>query len=163
MARPGFVNSARPHLEKHRDFLVNRHAIHSLFTTRLRIDGYDWATRSRSSRSDIYMARKTALVVAFFLVGLACLTIEITRQGRTVAASSVTASSVLSNPDYGSDRPSAADDPCAACSAFDAGYNWAEENAIANEEICDREGKRSHSTSFAEGCKQYIHAMTPED
>src|SRR5579863_3020578 len=106
----------------------------------------------------------TTALVPLLLIGLACLTIEVNVQKRPGATSAVLESSTLSDPDARSDRASTSDDPCAAdCSVFDAGYNWAEENAIANAEVCEREGKRSHAASFAEGCRQYIHAMTPED
>lgn len=109
------------------------------------------------------MTRKTALV-ALLLVGLACLTVEVNRKKHSVAPNTITEFSTLSNPDAGSDTASIAEDLCADdCSILDAGYSWAEENAIANEKACDEEGKRSDSASFAEGCKQYVHAMRPED
>jgi len=42
--------------------------------------------------------------------------------------------------------------PCTQdCSGHDAGYEWAEENAIIDENDCD-----GNSQSFIEGCEAYV-------
>lgn len=43
------------------------------------------------------------------------------------------------------------------CSGHEAGYNWAEEHDIDNEDDCDTAGDRSNSPSFAEGCKAFAN------
>ena len=43
------------------------------------------------------------------------------------------------------------------CSGHEAGYNWAEEHSIDDEDACDTAGDRSNSPSFAEGCKAYVN------
>jgi hypothetical protein len=41
-------------------------------------------------------------------------------------------------------------------SGHQAGYDWAEEKGIDNEDACDEAGDHSNSPSFAEGCKAYV-------
>jgi hypothetical protein len=43
------------------------------------------------------------------------------------------------------------------CSGHEAGYNWAEEHDIDDEEVCDTAGDHSNSPSFAEGCRAYVN------
>lgn len=43
------------------------------------------------------------------------------------------------------------------CSGHEAGYKWAEEHDIDNEDDCEMAGDTSDSPSFAEGCKAYVN------
>ncbi len=43
------------------------------------------------------------------------------------------------------------------CSGHEAGYEWAEEHDINDEDDCDTAGDRSNSPSFAEGCKAFVN------
>ncbi len=53
-------------------------------------------------------------------------------------------------------------DSCSGdCSGHEAGYAWAEEHDIDDEEDCDTAGDNSISPSFAEGCKDYVNEMAP--
>ena len=48
-------------------------------------------------------------------------------------------------------------DPCSGdCSGHEAGYRWAEEHSIDDEDDCDTAGETSNSPSFAQGCKAYV-------
>lgn len=49
------------------------------------------------------------------------------------------------------------------CSGHEAGYNWAEEHDIDNEDDCDAAGNTSNSPSFAEGCKAYVNGESPDE
>jgi hypothetical protein len=54
-------------------------------------------------------------------------------------------------------------DPCTSdCSGHEAGYNWAEEHGIDDEDDCDAAGEHSNSPSFAEGCKAYVRGDDPD-
>lgn len=48
------------------------------------------------------------------------------------------------------------------CSGHEAGYRWAEEKGIDDEDACDTAGENSNSPSFAEGCKAYVNG-DPDD
>ena len=48
-------------------------------------------------------------------------------------------------------------------SGHEAGYNWAEEHDIDNEDDCDAAGDTSNSPSFAEGCKAYVNCDSPDE
>jgi hypothetical protein len=37
-----------------------------------------------------------------------------------------------------------------------AGYDWAEQHGIDDEDACDQAGEHSNSPSFADGCKAYV-------
>jgi len=41
-------------------------------------------------------------------------------------------------------------------SGHQAGYEWAEEKGIDDEDACEEAGDHSNSPSFAEGCKAYV-------
>ena len=41
-------------------------------------------------------------------------------------------------------------------SGHQAGYDWAEEKGIDDEDDCEQAGDHSNSPSFAEGCKAYV-------
>jgi len=41
-------------------------------------------------------------------------------------------------------------------SGHQAGYDWAQEKDIDDEDDCDTAGDHSNSPSFAEGCKSYV-------
>lgn len=57
-----------------------------------------------------------------------------------------------------------AGDPCTQdCSGHEAGYNWAEEHGIDDEDACDQAGDDSNSPSFAEGCKAYVNGENPDE
>jgi hypothetical protein len=49
------------------------------------------------------------------------------------------------------------------CSGHEAGYNWAEEHAIDDEDDCEKAGDTSNSPSFAEGCKAYVSGDSSTD
>jgi hypothetical protein len=49
------------------------------------------------------------------------------------------------------------------CSGHEAGYNWAEEHAIDDEDDCEEAGDTSNSPSFAEGCKAYVNGDSSTD
>ena len=49
------------------------------------------------------------------------------------------------------------------CSGHEAGYAWAEEHDISNEEDCDTAGEHSNSPSFAEGCHAYVDGDTDSE
>jgi hypothetical protein len=49
------------------------------------------------------------------------------------------------------------------CSGHQAGYDWAEEKGISDEDDCDEAGDRSNSPSFAEGCKAFVNGDDPSD
>jgi len=49
------------------------------------------------------------------------------------------------------------------CSGHEAGYQWAEEHDIDNEDDCDTAGDTSNSPSFAEGCKAYVNGESPDE
>lgn len=49
------------------------------------------------------------------------------------------------------------------CSGHVAGYNWAEEHDIDDEDDCETAGDNSNSPSFAEGCKTYVNGGSAED
>jgi len=57
-----------------------------------------------------------------------------------------------------------AGDPCTSdCSGHEAGYNWAEEHDIDDEDACDTAGDTSNSPSFAAGCRAYVNGQSPEE
>jgi hypothetical protein len=57
-----------------------------------------------------------------------------------------------------------AGDECTGdCSGHEAGYRWAEEHDIDNEDDCDTAGDTSNSPSFAEGCKAYVNGDSPDE
>jgi hypothetical protein len=61
-------------------------------------------------------------------------------------------------------NPSFAGDPCTSdCSGHEAGYNWAEEKGIDDEDDCDAAGDTSNSPSFAEGCRTYVRENASSD
>ena len=47
-------------------------------------------------------------------------------------------------------------------SGHEAGYNWAEEHDIDDEDDCDTAGETSNSPSFAEGCRAYVEENAPD-
>ena len=47
------------------------------------------------------------------------------------------------------------------CSGHQAGYDWAEEKGLSDEDDCDAAGDRSNSPSFAEGCKAFVNGNSP--
>ncbi len=47
-------------------------------------------------------------------------------------------------------------DCTADCSGHRAGYNWAEEKGVDDEDACETAGENSNSPSFAEGCKEFV-------
>ncbi len=49
------------------------------------------------------------------------------------------------------------------CSGHRAGYDWAEEKGISDEDDCDEAGDRSNSPSFTEGCKAFVNGDNPSD
>jgi hypothetical protein len=49
------------------------------------------------------------------------------------------------------------------CSGHEAGYKWAEEHDIDDEDDCEAAGDNSNSPSFAEGCKAYVDGGSVED
>jgi hypothetical protein len=49
------------------------------------------------------------------------------------------------------------------CSGHEAGYNWAEEHDIDDEDDCETAGDNSNSPSFGEGCKAYVNGGSAED
>lgn len=49
------------------------------------------------------------------------------------------------------------------CSGHEAGYKWAEEHDIDNQDDCDSAGDTSNSPSFAEGCKAYVNGDSPDE
>ena len=49
------------------------------------------------------------------------------------------------------------------CSGHEAGYRWAEENDIDDEDVCDTAAEHSNSPSFGEGCKAYVNGESPDD
>lgn len=51
----------------------------------------------------------------------------------------------------------AGSDCTADCSGHQAGYDWAEEKGISDEDDCDTAGDSSNSPSFAEGCKAFVN------
>ena len=57
-----------------------------------------------------------------------------------------------------------AGDECGGnCSGHVAGYEWAEEHDIDDEDDCDTAGDRSNSPSFAEGCKAFVNGENVDD
>lgn len=42
------------------------------------------------------------------------------------------------------------------CSGHEAGFKWAQDHHIHDEEICERAGDHSDSPSFAEGCSAFV-------
>jgi hypothetical protein len=46
------------------------------------------------------------------------------------------------------------------CGGHEAGYRWAEEHMIDDEEDCETAGLHSNSPSFAEGCMAYVNENT---
>jgi len=49
------------------------------------------------------------------------------------------------------------------CSGHEAGYKWAEQHAIDDEDDCDTAGDNSNSPSFAEGCKAFVDGENSSD
>ncbi len=49
------------------------------------------------------------------------------------------------------------------CSGHEAGYEWAEEHDIDDEDDCEAAGDNSNSPSFAEGCKAYVSGDNSDD
>jgi hypothetical protein len=49
------------------------------------------------------------------------------------------------------------------CSGHEAGYAWAEEHDIDDEDDCEAAGGNSNSPSFAEGCKAYVSGDGSDD
>jgi hypothetical protein len=49
------------------------------------------------------------------------------------------------------------------CSGHEAGYRWAEENDIDDEDVCDTAAEHSNSPSFGEGCKAYVNGESLGD
>jgi len=57
-----------------------------------------------------------------------------------------------------------AGDPCTSdCSGHEAGYNWAQEHDIDDEDACDTAGDTSNSPSFAAGCRAYVNGQSPDE
>ncbi len=49
------------------------------------------------------------------------------------------------------------------CSGHQAGYDWAEEKGISDEDDCETAGEHSNSPSFAEGCKAFVNGDDASD
>jgi hypothetical protein len=49
------------------------------------------------------------------------------------------------------------------CSGHRAGYDWAKEKDIQDEEDCEAAGEHSNSLSFAEGCKAYVNGESDSE
>jgi hypothetical protein len=49
------------------------------------------------------------------------------------------------------------------CGGHAAGYRWAEEHDIDDEDDCDTAGANSNSPSFAEGCKAFVNGEPDDD
>lgn len=49
------------------------------------------------------------------------------------------------------------------CSGHEAGYQWAEEHDIDDEEACDTAADHSNSPSFGEGCKAYVNGDSEDE
>ena len=49
------------------------------------------------------------------------------------------------------------------CSGHEAGYNWAEEHDIDDDEAYETAGMNSNSPSFDEGCKAYVRENSGDD
>jgi hypothetical protein len=47
-------------------------------------------------------------------------------------------------------------------SGHQAGYDWAEENSIDDEDACEEAGDNSNSPSFAEGCKAFVNGESDD-
>jgi lipocalin len=67
------------------------------------------------------------------------------------------------NADNTSAQAFAGNDCTSDCSGHEAGYNWAEENGIQDEDDCDATEEHSNSPSFAEGCKAYVNDNSSPD
>lgn len=80
----------------------------------------------------------------------------------TVESSPATEPSDSSAPPQ--NRPSFEGDPCTSdCSGHEAGYKWAEEHGIDDENDCETAGETSNSPSFAQGCRAYVRENEPSD
>jgi len=55
----------------------------------------------------------------------------------------------------------AGNDCTSDCSGHEAGYRWAEEKEIQDEDDCETAGEHSDSPSFAEGCKSFVNGDSP--
>ena len=112
---------------------------------------------------------KEVLAVIVIAAGLVFLfTRSKTETHSTPTTLSTPADSDSSGPDDTSSTPRSnptfAGDPCTSdCSGHEAGYNWAEENGIDDEEACDTAGEDSNSPSFAEGCRAYVKENEASD
>ena len=63
-----------------------------------------------------------------------------------------------------SEPPTFDGDPCTEdCSGHEAGYRWAEDHDIDDEDACDTAGENSDSPSFAEGCRDYVNGLSDGD
>jgi hypothetical protein len=49
------------------------------------------------------------------------------------------------------------------CSGHEAGYRWAEEKGIQDDDDCEEAGEHSNSPSFAEGCESYVNGDSLAD
>jgi hypothetical protein len=69
----------------------------------------------------------------------------------------------LSGSDEAPSQTFAGNDCTIDCSGHEAGYRWAEEKGIQDEEDCEAAGEHSNSPSFAEGCKSYVNGESTTD
>jgi hypothetical protein len=69
----------------------------------------------------------------------------------------------LSGSDKAPSETFAGNDCTVDCSGHEAGYRWAEEKDIQDEEDCEAAGEHSNSPSFAEGCKSYVNGESTTD
>jgi hypothetical protein len=51
----------------------------------------------------------------------------------------------------------------ADCGGHRAGYRWAEEHDIDDENDCEAAGDNSNSPSFADGCKAFVNGDSDDD
>jgi hypothetical protein len=98
-----------------------------------------------------------------FVVIVGCVVYGISHSDSTTA-SAPAATSSYSAPAYEpsaqtSDVPAPGDPQFG--SGHQAGYDWAQEHGIDDEDACETAGNNSNSPSFAEGCKAYVQENDP--
>jgi hypothetical protein len=118
------------------------------------------------------MSKKLAVGI-IFVVGVLWLlgkskTSETHRPHLTVTDSPALSKSSPTDPDPKRDQVLStrtfAGDPCTSdCSGHEAGYNWAQEHDIDDEDACETAGDNSNSPSFAAGCGAYVNGEDPDE
>lgn len=124
--------------------------------------------RNRSSRGWRWVAGAACVILVIWILNHDSGTSPSSPTGNAEQAPPAVSTGVVPNAASSSPLPSSprtfAGYGCASdCSGHEAGFNWAEEHDIDNEDDCDAAGDTSNSPSFAEGCKAYVNGDSPDE